>query len=234
LNPISEVNLEMTDGKRLVPASPKNMVPWLIEALESGPLTRDEVLGRVESTGRHLGYSANDILTLKKALSIAKKDRKIQNLRKNWWALASNDISVGLPVEDESEIILGKRRIPVLRTIGSGSEEVYVFYDQEEAERAAAGGNDAWRCKIGKATKGAKHRLLGNGQFTYFFHVPIVGLLIRCENADAVEKGLKSGLQLAKVWLSQAEGKEFFRTSPARIESFYRAWISLCDALRLK
>jgi hypothetical protein len=75
---------------------------------------------------------------------------------------------------------------------------------------------------------------MGNGAYTYFFNVPIVGLLIRCENADAVERALKGSLQFAEVWLKQAEGKEFFRTSPARIETFYKTWLSLCGALRLK
>lgn len=75
----------------LIPASPKTMIPWITEALESGPLDVQEILSRVEVIGERNGYRDSTMPRLKKALAMAKASGTLRNGRKGWWALPSQE-----------------------------------------------------------------------------------------------------------------------------------------------
>jgi len=102
-----------------------------------------------------------------------------------------------------------------------------VFYNEDEAIRAREQGRETWDCKIGKA-KNAGSRISDSA---FIAKSPVIGLLIKCADEDAVEKVLHNTLRAAGVWRKLDGGQEWYQTSPRRIENFYRAWLPQCRTL---
>lgn len=219
----------MNDHGRLVPAAPANMSPWVISVLQKGPLDRDAILKEVDALARAKGYSAHNIDGLKKTLNTLRKNGSIQNLRKGWWSLVDGAeiiISSG-----PCKALVGNRSIDVLRQIGKGDEQVYVYQSKEDVDRAKAENVDRWNCKVGKS-KDAARRVMSSNSSAFTARLPEIGLLIRCDDADGLEKILHWSLRMAGQAEKHDAGHEWFRTSPHHIEMFYRAWLQACELLK--
>jgi predicted nucleotide-binding protein len=65
------------------------MVPWVLQSLTDGPYERSNLLRDVDKLARLEGYRAANLTTLKKALGSLKRDGRVVNVRKGWWALAT-------------------------------------------------------------------------------------------------------------------------------------------------
>lgn len=220
----------MTIGRRLVPAAPANMTPWVLQALKGGPLERSELLGEVDALARPEGFQACDLLALKKTLMKLKNDELIVNLRKGWWALPTG-IRVS-EIATPANLSMGKRSIRVLREIGMGAEYVYVMQFHDDVQRARVAGQNGWNCKIGMS-KNATQRLLSSVSNTYIAQSPEVGLMIRCNDAANVEKVIHCTLRACDQKVKDSAGHEWFRTSPDHVADFYLEWVKNCTKLNL-
>src|SRR5262245_36160624 len=79
----------MANETSLIPAAPQNMVPWIIQALREGACERSELLRKVDRLARSKGFRADNIATLKKALSSLSREGRVVNRRKGWWGLTT-------------------------------------------------------------------------------------------------------------------------------------------------
>ena len=214
-------------------ATPKTMVPWIVEALEDGPRHRDDLFEFVAKLAEAKGFTAKNIRVLSKGLSRAKDESKIVNLQKGWWCLPETNVLTGLKTLKKVEntvFTLGRRSITALRTIGEGPDTVYVLYSKPHAEIAMRDGQQVWPCKIGKTKAGLGQRLLNGGSSTFVSEEPIVGLAIKCLSASAVETVIQKSLYVAGRWIQQETGQEWYITSPQYVETFYIEWCKICTS----
>ena len=215
------------DDKKLIPATSTIMVDWTVEVLrEKGPITRDDLLKAVEVIAGQKGFYVRDILKLKKTLMIAKEQGLVSSPRKSWWTAVGRRGASDLAVMEKPEALKqGRQQLNVVREVGTGSEAIYVICFKEDIEQAARDGQPRYPCKIGKSTD-ARSRLLSDPT-TYQHHTPIVGLVINCANCSQLEKVFHGTFKIAGTWKTN----EWFITTPAMIEQFYRDWLRILQPL---
>lgn len=216
----------------MIPAAPTNMLPWVLKALQNGPSDRDNLFEAVVELARKDGFTATNIQVLKKVLNTAKDQGKVINVRKGWWKLAEPDMKLkpeNIETAEETTISFGRRSIIALRTIGSGSQIVYVLYSKPHAELAKRDGAATWLCKVGMTKAGVGQRIFNVGSSTFVSEDPIIGLIIKCSDAALVETIIHKSLRFAGRWIRHETGVEWFNTSPQQIETFYKHWLMICS-----
>ncbi len=206
-----------------VPAAPANMTPWILQVLEGGPHGRSELLQAANVLAQPNGFLITGVSALKKTLMLLRKKGLVENIRPGWWALASKPFLSDIKPEP---LTIGRRSIPVLRAIGDGPEDVYVFQYRHEVEAANLTGKTVWKCKIGKS-KDAKVRLL-NAASTFMSDRPEVGLRIKCRNSGIVENAIHRALEYHGQKIQDSAGKEWFMTNSDQVTSFYKDWLKAC------
>ena len=117
------------------------------------------------------------------------------------------------------------------KTLGKGSQEVYLYYYRAYRENAVLKkinpvwkvgyGQVLWRCKIGE-THDQNTATRVKQQIRVSPEEPIIALIIKTDNSKRLEKMIKD---LLKFWdrqvLKNVQGTEWFMTSPAEVESIY-------------
>ena len=146
----------------------------------------------------------------------------------------------GLPAEEDSESVIrsalymlhGKgfaRIIPKdlwefpkygQRIFGVGDEWVYLYYFETDKKEAESKGESSWRCKIGKAEKDPENRV--KNQTSGCPVPPIIALLFRTNDCDALEKVMHACLKLHGKHMSNTQGKEWFNVNPDDIVSIFK------------
>lgn len=106
------------------------------------------------------------------------------------------------------------------KTIGTGTNSVYVYYFDTYKKYAESCGRNVWECKIGRTDKDPLHRIFGQSG-TCYPELPHIALIIKCTNSIHLESALHNILKLRNQWIEEAPGTEWFLTSPTEIESFY-------------
>jgi hypothetical protein len=114
---------------------------------------------------------------------------------------------------------------PTIRTekeIGVGSECVYLYFNPNDRRLAEFEARDVWECKIGRTSScDAINRILGQGTRTALSRLPTVGLVLRTDDAAALESALHASLRLVGAEVPDSPGTEWFVTSPSRVEAWY-------------
>ncbi|RYZ86903.1 MAG: hypothetical protein EOP04_12900 [Proteobacteria bacterium] len=96
--------------------------------------------------------------------------------------------------------------------IGVGAEAVGVFYHPNDRELAALKGKNAWECQI---------KTIADPNPPLSTRRPIIGLVIRCENAIEMEAVLKASLKIAKREIPDALDSDWFYTSPDAVKHWF-------------
>lgn len=97
--------------------------------------------------------------------------------------------------------------------VGDGPESVYLYFYQNDKERALSKGADVWECKIGFSVGDYWSRICK--QKTAMPRYPTVGLLIRTKHAASLESAIHVHLSDCKI---DCPGDEWFLTSPGRVK----------------
>lgn len=166
-----------------------------------------------------------------KALGYLLEDGQVENPEYGIWSGKTLSESKSEPVSDvsgkavdEGAISVAEELVPE-KTLGDGTETVYLYYSPNDRELAELKGRDTWECKIGHSATGkAGDRILGQRPKTALAHPPVVGLEIRTEDSAALEKALHVSLRLVEKEVPDSLGTEWFLTSPERIEAWFRAY----------
>lgn len=119
----------------------------------------------------------------------------------------------------------------ILKTIGSGSESVYVYYHENDAKLAVFESRTTWECKIGYTVRSAIERIAEQTK-TGRSSVPIIALIIKTENASLLESSLHRALYEHRIPSTDYTGDEWFITNPEIIEEIYSTGFSPEKTLR--
>ncbi len=116
------------------------------------------------------------------------------------------------------------------KTLGGGSQEVYLYYYRTYRENAVlkkinpvwkvSYGKILWRCKIGE-THDQDTATRVKQQIGVSPEKPIIALIIKTDNSKRLEKMIKDILKFWSRQVREAQGTEWFMTSPAEVESIY-------------
>ena len=118
------------------------------------------------------------------------------------------------------------------KILGGGSQEVYLYYYRTYRENAVLKkmnpvwkvnyGEILWRCKIGE-THDQDTVTRVKQQIGVSPEKPIIALIIKTDNSKRLEKMMKDILKFwsRQVPVGEAQGTEWFMTSPAEVESIY-------------
>ena len=116
------------------------------------------------------------------------------------------------------------------KMLGEGSQEVYLYYYRAYRENAVLKkinpvwkvgyGEILWRCKIGE-THDQDTATRVKQQIGVSPEKPVIALIIRTDNSRRLEKMIKDILKFWNRQVKDAQGTEWFMTSPAEVESIY-------------
>ena len=173
---------------------------------------------------------------IKKALSVLEEDGRVCSpAYGQWrWRTADNQGVHSPPLErvalegiapDEAAMSIvqqaGEELTPE-KAIGEGPETVYVYFNPNDRKLVELEGRTTWECKIGRtASVDASGRIIGQGAKTALSRLPVIGLVIRSQDAGALERALHASLRLIEKEVEDSPGTEWFMTSPARVEAWY-------------
>lgn len=153
---------------------------------------------------------------INKALGVLKKNGFIQKNAYGHWE-RNQTPDAGDSVETALPNVLSQNKIRVERTIGEGPQFVYVYYYENDKKVANNEGRSIWECKTGKSTGDPVDRILNQSK-TARHTLPIIALVIRCDDAQGTEKLLHDLFRYAGVWKkNHGCGDEWFVTSPERV-----------------
>ena len=113
----------------------------------------------------------------------------------------------------------GPSEVSAQRTLGSGSECVYLYYFENDRELARAERRDQWECKIGYTRRRLEKRLLEQGLSTTLARYPVVALEILIDNAQVLETRIHRALRDQRI--SHGAGNEWYMTNPDEVEAIY-------------
>jgi hypothetical protein len=106
------------------------------------------------------------------------------------------------------------------RTVGAGTEAVYVYGYPVYRRVAAHQGEAFYPCKIGRTSFEASVRVFGQAT-TAMPEWPAIWLVILTDNSRVVERMLHAVLVLRGRAMDEAPGAEWFLTNPDEVESIH-------------
>jgi hypothetical protein len=117
-----------------------------------------------------------------------------------------------------------KRDLMIMKTVGVGSECVYIYFNPNDRKLARICLRNFFECKIGYSKyPDPTPRVLEQG-ITAMSRLPIIGLIIRTDNAFELETRLKLDLKNAGYAYEDRVGSEWFMMSPKVVESRWRSY----------
>lgn len=119
------------------------------------------------------------------------------------------------------------------RIIGEGDESVYLYYFPSSRELAQHKEASAWPCKIGRTSGDVSARIFDQGVRTAFHEKPIVGLVIRTDGSEEIERALHISLRMSDNEALDSLGSEWFITNPSLIEVWHEAFLKTVSLLKI-
>lgn len=124
-------------------------------------------------------------------------------------------------------------KLEAVKTLGSGSQCVYVYYGEAEYELAQFKAKTVWMHKIGLASDGDfTKRIRQQGTKTALSANPIVPLVFLTEDAARLERLLHVALTYAGRHHHVAPGAEWFETNPDEVERLYVSFEAMRQSLQ--
>lgn len=168
------------------------------------------------------------VAVVKKVLGELRAEGLVQPVSKGLWRYVAESEQIDADTETagpDGEVAADDQddgsSLEIQEQIGTGSEAVYVYFNPNDRRLAELEQRDMWECKVGYTAVAVDLRVLGQGARTALSHVPVVGLVIRTDDARTLENVLHRSLRLADRAVVDTPGTEWFMTSPARIKAWY-------------
>ena len=144
------------------------------------------------------------------------RDCGIQNIGYGTWRLNYKEKDVSI-VEPQK---IYENSYTIDKEIGEGNNAVYLYYYDAYKKLAELKGMQSWECKIGRTDVEPIQRIMGQAG-TCYPEIPHIALVIYCEDSFQLEMAFHSILKVQKKYIKSAPGKEWFMTSPRKIEDIY-------------
>ncbi len=100
------------------------------------------------------------------------------------------------------------------------TEYVYVYYYQTYKSNAYMNDITIYPCKIGSTTRGLPLLRCVEQLNTSTPETPTIALLVKCENAERIERALHGNLKANNRHLKHFFNQEWFLTNPSEVERF--------------
>lgn len=200
---------------RGVPLSPSAclqvVTTWV---LGDEPMSRQAIIARVEELHSEHGGTLKDgkhlLSALKKALNEGRSKGHLTSPRTGYYRRVAH------PVQAVAAEELGAPGRGFDAAVGTGTEAVYVYYLPAYRKLADTTGEASWPCKVGRSTAiRAAARI--KEQFEQAPERPHLALLLCTEDAGRLERHLHSTLDAKGLRLTEAQGGEWFQTSPKEV-----------------
>ena len=107
------------------------------------------------------------------------------------------------------------------KTIGTGRNSVYLYYDQQKRERAESKGEKVWDCKIGRTEQELHTRIYQQAGTAITAERFKLGLHIKTDKEKKIERIIHDILKVRGKHIADAPGREWFVTSPSEVEEIY-------------
>ncbi len=194
-----------------IPLFSSNAKKIIIEVLrKNGAMLRKDIRREVErihfSRGGVPGEQDAYYVT-KKALSRLRKDGVIESADFATWKLISNESQADFPSEPATPPLdlstPSSADFEIKKTIGFGSESVYVYFNPNEKRLAEIEHRDFWECKIGRTGTDVSRRIYDQSVKTAFARRPVVGLDIKTDDSRFIESAIKISLRGQSVVRSE-------------------------------
>ncbi len=172
---------------------------------------------------------------VQKALHSLRDNGLCVNVVRGIWRIVSGEENLEEITNDdavESDSTKSEPDIEFKTTIGSGSQSVYLYYAPAYEELAKYRGESSWPCKIGCTHGRVIDRIYKQGIKTAFPEEPIVGLVIKTDDCDSLERLIHSSLKMAGVQIFGFGGTEWFKISPSALQRFYEGFVSISQILK--
>jgi T5orf172 domain len=112
--------------------------------------------------------------------------------------------------------------LKIKKTLGTGSQWVYVYYSPRDEELATLKKETVWLCKIGCCKGPPDGRIVQQGARTALAGNPVVALGIQTDERKRLERLLHAALAYAGKHDKSGGGAEWFRTNPTEVAILYR------------
>jgi hypothetical protein len=212
-------------------------------------LLREAYHYHIENDGLEIQNSEH---TLRRVLGDLRDEQRIISTGHGYWALNdAHEQQSALTEEHEpqlneplSEPIMASTSNPEDKAgpslkpeaeLGTGSECVYVYFNENDRRLAELENRQTWECKVGRtADSTVTNRILNQGISTALSRTPTVGLVIHTDDSSLLERALHCSLRMAEADYDEAVGSEWFMTSPAIIQKWYELFCQSVQALKIK
>ena len=126
-----------------------------------------------------------------------------------------------IPNEEE----IGEPDVPSERSIGSGEGSVYLYYFPLYREVAESKGESVWPCKVGRTDNDPVLRVKSQTA-TAIPEEPEIALIIQTDAPSDMEKAIHAILAVRGRHKEEAQGREWFMTSPREVEEIHAFIVS--------
>ncbi len=221
-----------------LPLSPSMAMELIIQYLgiQQKPVRRVDLTRYVENRHVELGGTAvaNTQGRVMAALKRLVDDKMVLNPAFGFYSLIANpSVEIETIESDSNDAVLADGTNEILvaeRSLGSGDETVYVYFQESERKLAGFESRRSWPCKVGYTAGSLTTRIISQGLVTSMSKLPCVGLVIKTEDGRNLERILHSALDMSESRIADALGSEWFETSPEKIANWY---LQFCEANKL-
>ncbi len=202
---------------------PSIAAPLILEYLNGRQAKRNEIINYVVTQHRLRGGKdgASDTTTcIKKSLNNLQKQGTIRSLAYGLYGAASkSDEKASTPAVTTPEPE-GENKLTPLKSVGTGTGCVYVYYFGLYKSEASRNGEQNWPCKIGLSENEASSRI-SQQIGTALPEIPVWALEIKTANPSWLEAAIHSVLKCRGKWHQKSPGSEWFMTSPEEVLEIY-------------
>lgn len=178
----------------------------------------DQVAATHEARGGGKARAADLSRVVKKALEQLADSKAASNPSAGHWRIGlhdpdtpHDDTLLESPQPNVGDIV-GRPK----RTVGDGSQSVYLYYFPSYRELATLKAEERWPCKIGRSVVDPLVRIMSQGT-TALPERPCVELMMLTSDSLALESTIHGLLALRGHRLDSSPGSEWFRTSPDEV-----------------
>ena len=115
------------------------------------------------------------------------------------------------------------------KTLGTGQNSVYLYYDQQERDSAESKGENVWACKIGMTVNELHTRIYQQVSTALPAERLRIGLRIKTDKHEKIERVIHDILKVRGKHIEEALGTEWFLTSPSEVEGIYNFIVGHSD-----
>lgn len=180
----------------------------------------EDVLNAHLRLGGHRG-KINPVSPVKKALSDFHAAGLVVSKEKGYYAIATAEIAKQYRTKKKKRGFRFKRDLVTDKTVGVGSQYVYVYLNPNDRLLAQYEGRLFFECKTGFSTREEPKERVFEQIGTALSRFPVIGLAIKTPDAEKLEADIHRVLELAHCVYEDRCGSEWFMTSPAMVEEIW-------------